>query len=601
VFVGRISVSIPSRSTAHVASIAVLGLTLIVGCAKAPRGDRLSIREGRRESGALTAELEKQFEAGRFEAADSLSRLILTIDPGNPKGDEVLYLASRANYSLESWAQTVRFAGQLSSKYPLSPRREEAMLLEAQAYGKLGRNYESAEVLSRLLESALDAGVEQSSIAELRRLADEKLSAAELEQLVRAFPSSPLASDVSLRLAKTEFARGNYERSYTLLAELLNQFPEHQRAREIRYLLEVSAGRKADPTRTTTHVELNTIGILLPYTGDYSQFGRTFEEGVRLAVDEFNATAQAPVRCVIGDSKGDPIGALTAVRKLIVDKGVVAVIGSVFTMPSVVAATECNAWKVPMVAPLVREAGFGEIGPWAFQMQPPAEVELAAMARIAVGDLLLERIAVLAPSTSEGRRLSEFFTAEVERLGGEVVIEEYYGSGVTDFREQIGRIKVKAPDGLFIPAGPDELVNVLPQIRFYDMQLQLLGLSSWSSEKLLRLAGSELEGAVFPRSGYYGRAPDAYARFAAKYLQRAGAGEISDVEDVSPVATAAYFGTRFVLDAIAGGAVDREQIRDHLAAELNPGAEVLQEYAETLPMVKVVSGRAVEFARPRRD
>lgn len=596
------SVSTPLRSAKLPLSIVAISIWLAAGCASAPPTGRPEAEGTRRARGNPVAELEESFDAGRFGAADSLARLILITDPENPGRDEVLFLACRANYSLASWAQTVKYAEELSSRHPLSPHREEALLLAAEAYRNLGRFYESAEVLSRLLESPLDARVEQRALAELERLVADKLSAAELGRLVSAFPSSALSADASFRLAKMEFARGNYDRSYTLLADLLHQFPEHGKAREASYLLEVSASRRDDPARAPVRVELNTIGVLLPYTGEYSQFGRNFEEGVRLALDEFNASAEEPVRSVLGDSKGDPIAALTAVRKLIVDKGVVAVVGSVFTIPSIVAATECNAWKVPMVSPLVRDAGFGDIGPWVFQMQVPVEVEMAAMARLAVKDLLLERVAVLAPSTVEGRKLSTFFAGEVERLGGKIVIEEYYGVGVTDFREQLGRIRVKAPDAMFIPAGPDELVNVLPQIRFYDIQLQLLGLSTWNSEKLLRLAGRELEGAVFPRSGYYGRDPDVYARFAAKHLQkRTGDGELPGVEEVSPVVAAGYFGTRFVLDAISSGAVDRAQVKERLAAELNPSAEVRLKYVESLPLLKVASGRAVEFKRPGRN
>lgn len=573
----------------------------IAGCGWAPRTGGPKPQDVRRGAGAYVDALQERLDAGRFESADSLARAILAVDPDHPRADEVLYIASRANHALESWPRTVAYAEELARRYPLSPRREEAMLLAADAHRSLHRYYESAEILSRLIASPLDPQVERRSIAELRRLAEEKLSAAELDRLVRAFPSSPLAAEVSFKLARAEFARGDYERSYALLADLLREFPEHAGEREIRYLLEVSATRMQDPSRRPVHVEANTVGVLLPYTGEYSRFGRSFEEGVRLALDEFNAEAEAPVTCVLGDSKADPITALTAVRKLIVDSGVVAVIGSVFTVPSIVAAAECNAWKVPMVSPLVREAGFGRIGPWVFQMQVPVEVELAAMARLAVKDLLLERIAVLAPSTSDARERARFFAGEIRRLGGKVVVEEFFGAGVTDFREQIGSIRVKAPDAMFIPAGPDELVNILPQLRFYDVQVQLLGLSSWNSEKLLSLAGRELEGAVFPRQGYYGKDPEAYGRFAARYsAAHAGDRSPSDLESVSPIAAAGYFGTRFVLDAIAGGAVDREQIKEHLDGVLNPGAELRLKEVESLPLLKVDSGRARDFTPPKR-
>jgi branched-chain amino acid transport system substrate-binding protein len=606
---GTMSVTTPPRRTERRVRPTVLGVCLLLGCASvllgcasAPRVDRPSPQDIRRNSKAYAAELEELVGAGRFAAADSLARVVLTADPENPQADEVLFIAARANHSLASWDRTIVYATELSTKFPLSPRHDEAMLLAAEAHDALGRHYDSAETLSRLLASPLSPEREEEARNRLRRLIEHDLTAADLERLVRAFPASPLAEEVSFKLAKAEFARGNYERSYALLADLLHQYPQHDRAREIRYLLEASAGRKEDSTRTSIHVELNTLGVLLPYTGEYSRFGRSFEEGVRMAIDEFNASAEIPAKYVLGDSKSDPIASLTAVRRLIVEDGVVAVIGSVFTVPSIIAAAECNAWRVPMVSPLVREAAFREIGTWVFQMQLPVEVEVAAMANLAVRGLLLERIAVLAPSTPEGRRLSEFFCGEIERLGGTVVSQAFFGNNDTDFREKIGAIRVTAPDALFVPGGPDQLVNILPQIRFYDVQTQLLGLSNWNSESLLRLAARELEGAVFPREGYYGRDPEVYTRFAAKYLESLGSdGDASKAEDVSPVTAAGYFGTRFVLEAIRSGAVDREQIKEYLEAELEPSGDVRLSEVESLPLLKVVSGKPREFIPPRGD
>jgi branched-chain amino acid transport system substrate-binding protein len=576
-----------------------LAACVIGGCASAP--GREPARAQRTDDGAsgLMSELEATFEAERYQAADSLARYVLAAYPDFPRGDEVLYIAARSSYSLGSFSQTAKYAEELSSKFPLSPRLEETLLLGAEAERSLGRYYESAAALSRALELPLDPPVRERCLAELRRLTAENLGVADLEKLAAAYPSSPIAAEVMLGLARKEFARGDYDRSYALLTDLLSRFPDDGRAPEARYLLEASDSRRSEPDRDTAYVEPNKIGVLLPYTGDYSRFGRSFEEGIRIAVDEYNAAGGVRVSVALGDTKEDPVSAVTAARKLIVEEGVVAVIGSVFTVPSIVAATECNARKTAIVSPLVTDRTMSDIGPWVFQTLQPVEVEVCAMARVAVENLLLERIAVLAPSTPEGRRLAELFAGEVERLGGGIAAEEFFTAGDTDFRDELTRIRAKAPDAMFIPGGPDELVNILPQIRFYDLQIQLLGLSDWNSEKLLRLASRELEGAVFPREGYYGKDPDAYRRFAAKYLESyaKNAGS-SSIDDVPPVAAAGYFGARFVLDAIARGAVDREQMRALLSEELDATAEARLKQVQTLPLLRVVSGSPIDYRPP---
>ena len=145
---------------------------------------------------------------------------------------------------------------------------------------------------------------------------------------------------MSLGLAKKEYARGNYDRAYSLLANLLYEFPQHERSREIRYLLQLSASRRDDPDTGLEYVEPNKIGVLLPQTGDFSRFGRYFEEGARLAVDDFNSSGETQISIVLADTRADPVDAGIAARKLVLEQGVLAVLGSVFTMPK--QANDCR-------------------------------------------------------------------------------------------------------------------------------------------------------------------------------------------------------------------------------------------------------------------
>jgi branched-chain amino acid transport system substrate-binding protein len=416
----------------------------------------------------------------------------------------------------------------------------------------------------------------------------------ELARLVEEFPASPLSGELSVDMAKSEFARGNYDRAYELLTELLYEFPDHKNAPEVRQLLKLAASRRDAPeAERVDYLEPNRLGVILPHTGNASRFGRYFEQGVGIAVDEYNASGVTQVSVVLADSKGTPVDAVKAVRKLVIEEGVIAVLGSVFTVPSIASAIECNAWKVPMLSPIVSDRRIEEIGPWIFQTKVSEEVEVSAMASVATEDLLLERFAVLAPTSSEKRKIAELFMNEIRSRGGAVVAEEYYRPGDTDFRIQLEAIRDAAPEALFIPGEPEELMNVLPQVSFYDMQLQLLGLSNWNSEKLLRISQRELEGAIFPREAYHGKDRQAYEQFVESYHQRHG-------EDIHSIAVSGYFGMRLLLQAIGGGALDREQVRTFLIGELNADAARRMQEANALSILRVRAGEVAEFAGNRR-
>jgi ABC-type branched-subunit amino acid transport system substrate-binding protein len=134
-------------------------------------------------------------------------------------------------------------------------------------------------------------------------------------------------------------------------------------------------------------------------------------------------------------------------------------------------------------------------------------------------------------------------------------------------------------------------MQILPQVRFFDLQVQLLGLSNWNSDKLLRLSAGEIEGAIFPREGYYGKDPTAYQNFVESY--RAKYGRESD--DVHRVAVAGFFGMRVLLGTVERGAVAREQMREMLDGDLNADAATRMADASSLPVLKVTSGEAREF------
>jgi ABC-type branched-subunit amino acid transport system substrate-binding protein len=416
--------------------------------------------------------------------------------PGFAHGDEVYTIAARASMSMGDYTQAVKYALVVADKYAVSPYREEALFMASDAYLELGKYYESADVLLQLLSSPLDQEMEGRALNGLKSLSQDQLGVSDLERLVKSYPSSPLAGEMSLALAKREFARGNYDGAYVLLSELLYQFPQHKRAPEVRQLLQLSASRRGNPDQRLDYVEPSKVGVVLPVTGKFSRYGRYFEQGISIALDEFNAAGDVAVVYAKADSRGNPVDAVDAVRRLVVEEGAVAVLGSVLAVPSVAAAIECNALRVPILSPVPTEQRIVEVGPWVFQTKVSSEIEVSAMAKVAREDLLLERFAVLAPATAQKQKLAEYFVQEILSRGGTIVANGKYQEGDTDFREQLEVIREAAPEALFIPGEAEELILMLPQISFYDLQVQLIGLSNWNSDKLLRLSKQELEGAI---------------------------------------------------------------------------------------------------------
>jgi branched-chain amino acid transport system substrate-binding protein len=533
----------------------------------------------------------------RYDEAAATAHELIQNYPAYAGIDEALFRAGEVAVARGRHVDAARHFEAVVTRSPMSTYRERALAGAANSYTALEMYEPAAEAWLGLLGSPADEATRADATESLRLLVREHLSSPQLESLAKKYPGSVLGREIALGAARSEYARGNYDDAYELLTNFLYQFPEGPDAVEARRLLRVASERRQAPAAglatLTPPTNPNTIGVLLPVTGAGSLYGRYFELGVETAVAEHNAASRRPVTLVKADSKGSPVGAVRAVRRLVSEDGAIGIVGSVFTMPTVAAAIEANAWGVALLSPVVSSDDIVDIGQWVFQTRVPPEVEVTAVAELAVRKLSTTRFAVISPTLGPRRALADLFCDEVSRLGGQVVSEQYYESGATDFRSQLEAVREAAPEAIFAPGNVEELLLLVPQIKFYDLQVQLLGLSNWNSDKLLRLSRDELEGALFPLEAYRGNDPAAYARFKEAMTARG-------VQEISPVSEAGYFGTRLILEAIEGGAASRDEVRAFLDGELRRGAAARMAEARALSFSRVRGGLVEDFAVPSR-
>jgi ABC-type branched-subunit amino acid transport system substrate-binding protein len=571
---------------------AALACTLFVaGCAgMTGRGAQYGETE-KAQAEKLFSDLRANLSKGDLDKAGAAAGELINSYPRFAQLDEVHFQAGQIADRQGQHAQAAAHYEHLAATYPTSAFRPQALAATAADYSKLNDPMREAECLLALNAAPLDQKTKDANSRRLQVLAAEHLSAAQLDDLADRHPKSVLAQDALLRQARSAYANGDYDRCYELVSAYLEQVPRGDTAEDARRLLEnASERRQAPPPGPATRVSADRVGLVFPQTGSLALYGRLFEPGAKAALDEYNEKAPRHIVLLTADSHGDAVDAVKAVRKLVVEDGAVALVGDVFTLPAIASAIECNAWRTPIVSPLVLSDDLMEIGPWVFQTRAPDTIEATVLAEVAVQKLGLKNFAVLSPARGDRRATAEFFAEEVRRLGGQVAAHEHFAEGAMDFKAQLEKIRDVTPDAFFAIGSVEELLQILPQTKFFDLQAQLLGTSQWNSDKLLRLARDELEGAVFPAEAHYGSTPER-DRALRERLMAAGS------TDVSPVAVAAYYGMRAVLDGIGTGASSREDVRRHLDSKLRGDAATRRDRADTLPLVRVQNGALQPFAR----
>jgi ABC-type branched-subunit amino acid transport system substrate-binding protein len=112
-----------------------------------------------------------------------------------------------------------------------------------------------------------------------------------------------------------------------------------------------------------------------------------------------------------------------------------------------------------------------------------------------------------------------------------------------------------------IPADSEDLVLILPQLSFYEFGVQLLGTSTWNSRKLIRMAGRDMEGAVFPSAEFSDSGEERYLAAAALTGFEGG--------DVNRFVKGGYSGVRRIIEAMSAASSSGSHLRDEMESMLN--------------------------------
>lgn len=406
------------------------------------------------------------------------------------------------------------------------------------------------------------------------QVAGGALSLSDAEALWQAHGQDPkwrqVAPILALRLAKNAFHQKDAAKTSMMLQALQKNFSGTVSAQQGLQFAQLMQAQQ--------EVDVTTVGVLLPLSGKYKQFG----ERSRLAIDQ--AFAHTGIKLVLKDTEGDANKAAAALEALVFENHVVAVIGPLFSNEAMAAAIKAEELGVPLLA-LSHKAGLHEVGPYVFRTALTVEVQARALAKTAFEELNMTRFALLYPRSRYGIDFMQAFWDEVEKRHGEIRGVEAYEPSQTTFKEpirrlvgrwflnarpefrealkalkeknysalrmraEVGRLDKASPplvdfDGLVIPDSGRQLGLIAPAVAFEDILLAkdakaldrarraskqsaaqavtLMGASTWNSGQTLDACEQYCEDGVFV-DAYYGGSSDARVRdFISGFQTRAG-------------------------------------------------------------------------------
>jgi ABC-type branched-subunit amino acid transport system substrate-binding protein len=240
-----------------------------------------------------------------------------------------------------------------------------------------------------------------------------------------------------------------------------------------------------------------------------------------LALSRFaSRPAVPPVRLAFEDTQSRPEQATAGVQALAARR-VAAIIGPMITAAQ--AAEEAQRQRIPIVTFTQREE-IPAIGEFVFRHFITAQNQTEALVRWAIERRGITRLAVLYPSDKYGRTFLASFAERTEAHGARMVGAVAYDPAGTDFAGPIRELsRLGGFEALFIPDEAAKAALVIPQLAFHGLtDFVLMGTNLWQSPRLIEMADTFVEGAVFP-SGFCEADPDpSVAEFIAAFRDAYG-------------------------------------------------------------------------------
>ena len=172
------------------------------------------------------------------------------------------------------------------------------------------------------------------------------------------------------------------------------------------------------------------LGLAAPMTGAQAQYGKDFESGVQLAIDDFNATKPKidgkETKFVLEalDDQADPKTGTVVAQKL-VDDGIKGMLGHFNSGVTIPASAIYSRAGIPQIstatAPAYTRQGFKTT----FRMMTSDTQQGSVMGKYVVETLHAKRIAIIDDRTAYGQGLAEQFETAVKAAGGNLIDHQF--------------------------------------------------------------------------------------------------------------------------------------------------------------------------------
>lgn len=302
------------------------------------------------------------------------------------------------------------------------------------------------------------------------------------------------------------------------------------------------------------------IGFTAALTGGAAAYGKSEEEGVRLAVEEINKKGDFPIDLLVEDTKAVPADSMNATKKLIQEK-VSMIIGPMTSNEAKAVGPIIQNAKVPSLEISVTAENITDIGDCIFRNSVPESKNIPQTVKKTHKILGYKTAAILYAHDNEQHVTAQkYFQKTMEEEGVQVIDVETFGSKDSEYSAQLTNIQHKAPDVIVVCSYYQEGSRILKKMREMGMDQPVLGDNGFVSPELGKMAGAAADNVYVSSMWSADRKDEKVQKFVENYTKAYGRAP-------DQFAASAYDGVYMAMDAMqrAGTTTDHKKIRDALA------------------------------------
>lgn len=248
------------------------------------------------------------------------------------------------------------------------------------------------------------------------------------------------------------------------------------------------------------------LGLAAPMTGAQAQYGKDFQSGVLLALDDFNATKpkvdgkETRFTLESMDDQADPKTGTVVAQKLVDDgiKGMIGHFNSGVTIPASAIYSRAGIAQISTAtAPAYTRQGFKTT----FRMMTSDTQQGGVMGKYVVQTLKAKRIAIIDDRTAYGQGLAEEFEKSAKAAGGNIVDHEFTNDKAVDFKAILTSVKAKNPDFIYYAGADAQSAPMIKQARTLAMQGTFASGEMSKTDDFIKIAGGAANGAIVSLAG----------------------------------------------------------------------------------------------------